>query len=69
MSDKKEGFIRMKAEKIAALVTVIVLVGIAAFHIGHYVLYCRYRNDPQKSHCSSCGHRKICKKKMYKSGR
>jgi hypothetical protein len=24
------------------------------------MLYCRYKRNPEKSHCAVCGHRKVC---------
>ena len=36
--------------------------GVAVFHAVHYMLYCRYKKVPGRSHCSVCGHRRICQK-------
>ena len=46
----------------------ILAISLIIFHILHYSLYCRNRCVPEKSHCSVCGHRKICRKLHHRSG-
>ena len=47
------------------VIGIIILGGAAAltlFHVFHYLLFCRYKGVPGKSHCDACGHRKVCRK-------
>ena len=42
------------------LIAAIAAAGLFIFHIAHYMLYCRHKKDPDKSHCAVCRHRKVC---------
>ena len=57
-----------EVQKTAVLLAVIAVVGLAIFHAVHYLVYCRYKSDPEKSHCAGCGHRKICERHHRKAG-
>ncbi len=56
----------MHAGKMIGAAVICLILGILVFHIVHYVLYCRYRAVPGKSHCSACGHRNVCNKYHHK---
>jgi len=53
--------------RITLLVIAGVIAALAIFHVGHYELYCKYRGEPDKSHCKVCGHRRTCQK-LHKKG-
>ena len=53
----------MGAVGIIILIVLILVAGIAVFHLVHYLVYCRYRDVPEKSHCAACGHQNVCKKR------
>jgi len=59
---------KMEAQKTAVILAVIAVVGLAIFHVVHYLVYCRYKSNPEKSHCAVCGHRKICERHHGKAG-
>ena len=52
----------MKKSEFIGLTIVCGISAVAVFHMCHYMLYCRYKGDPEKSHCAVCGHHKICQK-------
>lgn len=35
---------------------------VAVFHVCNYMLYCKHKGNPGKSHCAVCGHSNICQK-------
>lgn len=57
----------MEIVKVIGIAAIAGIAGITVFHLCHYELYCQYKKDPSKSHCTVCGHRKVCQK--YHSGK
>lgn len=53
----------MEKWKLAGLILAGALAALTVFHAVHYALFCRYKGVPGKSHCSVCGHRRICQKR------
>ena len=51
---------KMRSREKMILIAAIAAAGIFIFHIAHYMLYCRHKKDPDKSHCAVCRHRKVC---------
>jgi len=52
----------MKRNQLPGIIILGVLVTLAVFHIFHYAIFCRYKEVPEKSHCSKCRHRGACRK-------
>lgn len=48
--------------KAAGILVLCGFLGLWAFHLAHYLLFCRYKAVSGKSHCAVCGHRRVCRK-------
>ena len=49
------------------LIAAIAAAGLFIFHIAHYMLYCRYKRNPEKSHCAVCGEIIVAQKTVDKA--